>query len=77
MARKDNMSMARHLITLLIGAVTAWAVTTATLKAHISNNYVHKDIMTLEQTFVRKDVQTEQFRAVNKRLDAIIERMDE
>lgn len=71
MAKKDNMSMARHLITLFIGAVTAWAVTTATLKAHIENNYVHKDIMTLEQTFVRKDVQAVQLDAIIDDLQAI------
>ena len=73
---KENISLIRHFVTLIIGAVTAWAVTTTTLKAHIENNYVHKDVSALEETFVRKDVLDVQLTSIDGKLARIMKELD-
>ena len=72
---KDNMSIVKHFGTLLIGAAIAYGVVTTTLKAHIENNYVHKDISALEETFVRKDVLEVVLASINEKLKDIAKEM--
>ena len=73
--KKDNMSIAKHFGTLLIGAGIAYGTVTTVLKAHIENNYVHKDISTLEETFVRKDVLGAHLQNINEKLERISREM--
>ncbi len=64
---------------VLVTALLSWQISAAVSKeridTHIENNYVHKDITALEETFVRKDVQAEQLRAIIERLDRISKEM--
>ena len=73
--KKDNMSIVKHFGTVLIGAGIAYGIVTTTLRAHIGNNYVHKDVATLEETFVRKDVLGAHMKGLNEKLDRIDKEM--
>ena len=69
------MDLMKTFISIVVGAITVWAITTATLKAHMDNNYVHNDIQSLGATFVRKDVQAAEWRGINEKLDRISKEM--
>ena len=73
--KSDNMSIIRHSITVIVGAAMAYAVAVTTLNAHIENQYVHQDVSNLEKTFVRKDIQALELRAINEKLDLISRKM--
>lgn len=65
--------------TVIVTALLSWQISAAVSKeridTHIGNDYVHKDISSLEETFVRKDVQAEQLKAILERLNRISEEM--
>ena len=68
---RDNMSLLRHALTLIVGAAVAYGVVTTTVKAHIENTYVHNDLQTLDQTYVRKDILALELKSMNDKLGAI------
>lgn len=73
--RLDLTAIATVLITSLLSWQVSAAVAEVRIDTHIENDYVHKDISALEETFVRKDVQAEQLKAILERLNRISEEM--
>ena len=68
----DLKGITSVIVAAILSGLIAFAVTTERLDGHIDNAYIHKDIAELEETFVRKDVQAEQLKAINDKLDNII-----
>ena len=71
----DTKGVFSVLIAAILSGIISVNVATAQMKAHIENNYVHKDTTALEQTFVRKDVLAVELKAMNDKLSAIAKEM--
>lgn len=71
----DIKGITSVIIAAILSGIISFAVATERLDAHVGNEYVHKDIQTLGDTFVRKDVQDAEWRAINHKLDMISKKL--
>lgn len=65
-----------QLALILIAASMTWATVTQALELHVKDPNIHQTTACLDNTYVRRDVQSEQLAAIRERLVSIERKLD-